>query len=107
MRFRDKIFEEDWKRIKPSTTQARLLALFHHLFGIISIGLIIIQSTISLNVFLFTVWVMIGVVTLIIDIMNGTLVKLSHEIIFLVIIIFATLISILLGDYRSMFFPIQ
>ena len=107
MRFRDKIFEEDWEIVKPSTTLTRLLALSHHLFGIISIALIVIQSAISLNVFLFTLWTMIGVVILIIDIMGGTSIKLSNEIIFLLIIIFATIISLILGDYNSMFFPIQ
>jgi hypothetical protein len=105
MRIRDKIFEEDWKKTELSTPGSSILVIAHLLFGVFAIGLIIIQSAFSFNVFIFSIWLIIGIIIVLTDIFRGRNIRLSSELGFGFFFILGTILSLLLGDVFSMFFP--
>ncbi len=105
MRFRDKVFEEDWKKKSIETQRISPLLIAHHLFGVVAIAIILLQSAISLNIYVFTIWLVIGLVILLIDFSRGNKLTLNGELIFGFFFIMGTALSLLLGDFTSMFFP--
>lgn len=105
MRIRDKIFEEDWRKTVISTPGSSILVLAHLLFGVFAIGLIIIQSAFSFNVFIFSIWLIIGIIIVLTDIFRGRNIRLNSELGFGFFFILGTILSLLLGDVYSMFFP--
>lgn len=105
MRFTDKVFEEDWEKKTLETQKFSPVLLAHHLFGIIAIGIILAQSALSLNIYVFTIWLIIGLIILLIDVSKGNKLDLSSELIFGFFFILGTALSLLLGNFASMFFP--
>jgi hypothetical protein len=105
MRIRDKIFEEDWKKTVVVTPGSSTLVVAHLLFGISAVAIIIIQSAISLNVFVFSIWLIFGIIILLIDIFRGRNIRLSSELGFGFLFVLGTILSLLLGNVYSMFFP--
>ena len=105
MRIRDKVFEEDWELTSLSDSGYSFIAGVHHLFGALAISLIIIQSAFSLNIYIFSIWLVLGVVILMTDLFKGTQIKLSSEVAFGLFFVFGTILSLLLANPNSMFFP--
>ena len=105
MRIRDKVFTEEWEKTTLSETGAPILALAHHLFGALALGIIVFQSAFSLNIYVFTIWLILGIVILLIDFIRGTSLSLGNELSFGVIFILGTVISLIVGNVNSMFFP--
>ncbi|MHA1199151.1 MAG: hypothetical protein ACTSQF_07360 [Candidatus Heimdallarchaeaceae archaeon] len=105
MRFRDKVFEDDWEKKTIETSKFSPILLAHHFFGVASIAIILLQSAISLNIYVFTIWLILGLIILILDITRGNKLTLSGELIFGFFFILGTALSLLLGDFTSMFFP--
>ena len=105
MRFRDKVFEEDWEKVKSETKRYPLILILHHVFGTAAIAIIILQSTLSLNIYVFTIWLILGLVTLLLDIFRGNKLALGSEMAFGFFFVFGTALSLLLGNINSMFFP--
>ena len=105
MRFTDKVFEEDWEKKTIEIQKFSPVLLAHHLFGIIAIGIILAQSALSLNIYVFTIWLIIGLIILLIDVSKGNKLDLSSELIFGFFFILGTALSLLLGNFASMFFP--
>jgi len=105
MRFRDKVFEDDWEKKEIKMQKFSFLILLHHLFGIAAITLILFQSALSLNIYVFTIWMIIGIIILFFDVTRGNKLTLNGELIFSFFFVFGTGLSILLGDFSSMFFP--
>ncbi len=105
MRIRDKVYEEDWELTSLTALGSTFIAGAHHLFGALAISLIVIQSAFSLNIYIFAIWLMLGVVILMTDLFKGTQIKLSSEVTFGLFFIFGTILSLLLAEPNSMFFP--
>ena len=105
MRIKDKVYEDDWKLTTLTATGSNLIAGAHHLFGALAIGLIVIQSAISLNIYIFAIWLVLGVVVLMTDLFRGAQVKLSSEVTFGFFFVFGVILSLLLANTGSMFFP--
>ena len=105
MRIRDKVFADDWKKKESEIQILSPIVLLHHLFGVVGIIIILFQSALSLNVYVFTIWMIIGILILLIDIARGSKITLTGELIFGFLFILGTGISLLLGDFTSMFFP--
>ncbi len=105
MRIRDKIYEEDWELTSLTALGSTFIAGAHHLFGALAISSIVIQSAFSLNIYIFAIWLVLGVVILITDFFKGTQIKLSSEIAFGLFFVFGTILSLLLANSNSMFFP--
>ncbi len=105
MRIRDKVFVEEWEQTTISDTAAPILAVAHHLFGALALGIIVLQSAISLNIYVFAMWLILGIVVLLIDFVRGTRLSLGNELSFGVILLLGTTISIITGNVNSMFFP--
>lgn len=105
MRIRDKVYEEDWELTSLTALGSTFIAGVHHLFGALAISLIVIQSAFSLNIYIFAIWLVLGVVILMTDLFKGTQMKLSSEVTFGLFFIFGTILSLLLADPNSMFFP--
>jgi hypothetical protein len=105
MRIRDKVFEFDWEKTKKPAPGSQIMIFCHHLFGIAAIAIIILQSVLSLNIYIFTIWLIIGVVNLMLDLIRGVDLNLRNELSFGFFFILGTVISILLANYNSMFFP--
>ncbi|GAH24818.1 unnamed protein product, partial [marine sediment metagenome] len=105
MRIRDKIYEEDWELTSLTALGSTFIAGAHHLFGALAISSIVIQSAFSLNIYIFAIWLVLGVVILMTDFFKGTQIKLSSEIAFGLFFVFGTILSLLLANSNSMFFP--
>ncbi len=105
MRIRDKVFEEDWELTSLTALGSTFIAGAHHLFGALAVSLIIVQSAFSLNIYIFAIWLVLGVVILMTDLFKGTQMKLSSEVTFGLFFIFGTILSLLLANPNSMFFP--
>ena len=105
MRIRDKIFEEDWKKTTLLTPGSSILVISHLLFGVLAIVLILIQSALSLNVYVFSIWSIFGIIIVLTDLFRGNNIKLTSEIGFGFFFILGTVLSLLLGNVYSMFFP--
>ncbi|MHA1218142.1 MAG: hypothetical protein ACTSSN_04005 [Candidatus Heimdallarchaeaceae archaeon] len=105
MRIRDKVFEADWKKTKKTAPGSQIMVFCHHLFGVIAIAIIILQSAISLNVYVFTIWLIIGIINLMIDLFRGGDLNLKNELSFGIFFILGTAFSLLLANVNSMFFP--
>ncbi len=105
MRLRDKVFEDDWEQATRETQRSSLVILAHHFFGIAAIAIIILQSAISLNIYIFTIWLVLGLIILLLDISRGNKLNLGNELAFGFFFIFGTAFSLLLGNFNSMFFP--
>lgn len=104
IRIRDKIYEEDWDQYAITAPGTSLLAFAHHLFGAIAISLIIIQSAFSLNVYIFSIWLILGIAIIMTDLFRGRNITLRSELAFGFFITFGTILSILLANVHSMFF---
>ena len=102
LRIRDKIFEEEWKKTVVSTPGSSILVIAHLLFGIFAIAIIIIQSAFSYNV---SIWLIFGLIIFLTDLFRGRDIKLSSELGFGFFFILGTVLSLLLGNIYSMFFP--
>ena len=105
MRIRDKVYEEDWELTSQTALGSTFIAGVHHLFGVLAISLIVIQSAFSMNIYIFAIWLVLGVVILLTDLFKGTQIKLSSEVTFGLFFIFGTILSLLLANPNSMFFP--
>lgn len=105
MRIKDKVYEEDWELTSLTALGSNFIAGAHHLFGALAISLIIVQSAFSLNIYIFAIWLVLGVVILMTDLLKGTQMKLSSEVTFGLFFIFGTILSLLLANPNSMFFP--
>ena len=105
MRIRDKVFVEEWEQTTVSDSSAPILALAHHLFGALALGIIVFQSAFSLNIYVFAIWLILGIIVLLIDFIRGTELSLGNELSFGVIFILGTIISLVIGNVNSMFFP--
>ncbi|MCG3221430.1 MAG: hypothetical protein H7641_08625 [Candidatus Heimdallarchaeota archaeon] len=105
MRIRDKIFEEEWKKTVVSTPGSSILVIAHLLFGLFAIAIIIIQSAFSFNVYIFSIWLIFGIIIFLTDLFRGRNIKLSSELGFGFFFILGTVLSLLLGNVYSMFFP--
>ena len=105
LRIRDKIFEEEWKKTVVSTPGSSILVVAHLLFGLFAIAIIIIQSAFSFNVYIFSIWLIFGLIIFLTDIFRGSNIKLSSELGFGFFFILGTVLSLLLGNVYSMFFP--
>ncbi|NPD89788.1 MAG: hypothetical protein HGN29_13835 [Asgard group archaeon] len=105
MRIRDRIFEEEWKKTVISTPGSSILVVAHLLFGIFATAIIIIQSAFSFNVYIFSIWLIFGLIILLTDLFRGRNIKLSSELGFGFFFILGTILSLLLGNVYSMFFP--
>ena len=105
MRIRDKMFEEDWEKTVVETPGSSILVVAHLLFGMFAIGIIVIQSALSFNVFVFSIWLIFGIIILLTDIFGGKNIKLSSELGFGFLFVLGTILSLLLGNVYSMFFP--
>lgn len=105
MRIRDKVYEEDWELTSQTALGSTFSAGVHHLFGALAISLIVIQSAFSMNIYIFAIWLVLGVVILLTDFFKGTQIKLSSEVTFGLFFIFGTILSLLLANPNSMFFP--
>ncbi len=105
MRIKDKVFEEDWKQTSLTSPGSTFIASTHHLFGALAISLIVIQSAFSLNIYIFAIWLVLGIVILMTDLIKGTQIKLSSEVAYGLFFVFGTILSLLLADLNSMFFP--
>ncbi|MHA1345300.1 MAG: hypothetical protein ACTSVO_02460 [Candidatus Heimdallarchaeaceae archaeon] len=105
MRIRDKVFEEDWELTSLADSGYSFIAGVHHIFGALAISLIIIQSAFSLNIYIFSIWLVLGVVILMTDLFKGTQIKLSSEVAFGLFFVFGIILSLLLANPNSMFFP--
>ncbi|MCK4896260.1 MAG: hypothetical protein KAS47_05585, partial [Candidatus Heimdallarchaeota archaeon] len=105
MRIRDKVYEEEWELTSLTALGSTFIAGAHHLFGALAISLIVIQSAFSLNIYIFAIWLVLGVVILMTDLFKGTQMKLSSEVTFGLFFIFGTILSLLLANPNSMFFP--
>jgi len=105
MRIRDKVFESDWEKTKKTAPGSQIMIFCHHLFGIAAIAVIILQSILSLNIYIFTTWLIIGVINLLLDLFRGGDLNLKNELSFGFFLILGTGISLLLANVNSMFFP--
>ena len=105
MRIRDRVFEEDWKKKVLVAPGSSIMILTHHLFGALAIGIIILQSAISLNVYIFSIWLILGIVIVLTDIFRGKEISLRTELSFGFFIVLGTIISLLIANPYSMFFP--
>ena len=105
MRIKDKVFEEDWELTSLTALGSTFIASTHHLFGALAISLIVIQSAFSLNIYIFAIWLVLGIIILMTDLIKGTQIKLSSEIAFGLFFVFGTILSLLLANPNSMFFP--
>jgi hypothetical protein len=105
MRIRDKIFEEEWKKTVVSTPGSSTLVVAHLLFGLFAIAIIIIQSAFSFNVYVFSIWLIFGIIIFLTDLFRGRNIKLSSELGFGFFFVLGTILSLLLGNVYSMFFP--
>ncbi len=105
MRIRDKVYEDDWKQTRKIAPGSQIMIFCHHLFGIAAIAVIILQSVLSLNIYIFTIWLIIGVINLMLDLVRGGDLNLRNELSFGFFFILGTGISLLLANVNSMFFP--
>jgi len=105
MRIRDRVFEEDWKKKILIAPGSSFMILAHHLFGAIAIGIVVLQSAISLNVYIFSIWLILGIVIVLTDIFRGKEISLRTELSFGLFIVIGTVISLLIANPYSMFFP--
>ncbi|MCE7741998.1 MAG: hypothetical protein GOP50_06025 [Candidatus Heimdallarchaeota archaeon] len=105
MRFRDRVFEDDWEKKTIETRTFSPILLAHHFFGVAAIAIILLQSAISLNIYVFTIWLILGLIILLLDLTRGNKLTLSSELIFGFFFILGTALSLLLGNFTSMFFP--
>ncbi len=104
MRITDTGFETDWDKETLLPKGAKILLFFHHCFSILALALIIYQSAISLNILLFTLWLIIALVMVFIDILSGQEIKLENEVGIGVLIVFGAGISVIIANADSMFF---
>ncbi len=105
MRIRDKVYVEDWKQTIITDPSSKIIAYAHHLFGALAIILIVIQSAITLNIFIFSLWLVLGIVILLLDIFGGNNVTLKGELGYGIMFVLGTVVSLMLGNVNSMFFP--
>jgi len=105
MRIRDKVYVEDWKQTIITDPSSKIIAYTHHLFGALAIILIIVQSAITLNIFVFSLWLILGIVILLLDLFGGNNVTLKGELGYGIMFVLGTVISLMLGNINSMFFP--
>ncbi len=104
MRKRDIGFEEDWKIETKDSKGLSLLLLFHHVFGLLALLVIILQSLLSLNIIPFAIWLIVLLITVIIDLSSAKSITFEKEIGFGFIIVIAILTSIVVANMESMFF---
>ncbi|MHA1396660.1 MAG: hypothetical protein ACTSSF_02955 [Candidatus Heimdallarchaeaceae archaeon] len=104
MRIRDSIYEKDWKRIISTVSGMNLVLASHHLFGVLALATIILQSAISLNIYIFVIWLVLSLVLLFMDLFRGTNLSLSFELGFGFFITFGTILSLLFANFNSIFF---
>ncbi len=105
MRIKDKVFEDDWKQTKKIASGSNTLVLVHLLFGVATIAIIIIQSALSINIYVFTVWLFVGLISLIFDVFRGNNITIKTESTFVFFLVIGTALSVILGNVNSMFFP--
>ena len=105
MRIRDKVYVEDWKQTIITDPSSRIIAYAHHLFGALAIILIVVQSAITLNIFVFSLWLVLGIAMLLLDVFGGNNVTLKSELGYGIMFVLGTVISLMLGNINSMFFP--
>ncbi|MHA2357724.1 MAG: hypothetical protein ACXABK_03015 [Candidatus Heimdallarchaeaceae archaeon] len=105
MRIRDRVFEEDWKKKILVAPGSSIMILAHHLFGALAIGIIVLQSAISLNVYIFSIWLILGIIIVLTDIFRGKEISLRTELSFGFFLVLGTIISLLIANPFSMFFP--
>ncbi|MFW9851454.1 MAG: hypothetical protein ACFFDS_00750 [Candidatus Thorarchaeota archaeon] len=105
MRIRDKVYVEDWKQTIITDPSSKIIAYAHHLFGALAIILIVVQSAITLNIFVFSLWLVLGIVIVLLDFFSANHVTLKGELGYGIMFVLGTVVSLMLGNVNSMFFP--
>lgn len=105
MRIRDKVYTEDWKQTIITDPSSNIIAYAHHLFGALATILIVVQSAITLNIFVFSLWLVLGVVVVLLDLFGGNRITMRGELGYGILFILGAVVSLMLGNVNSMFFP--
>jgi len=105
MRIRDKVYVEDWKQTIITDPSSNILKFAHHFFGALATIIIVVQSAVTLNIFVFSLWLVLGVIILLLDVFGGNSITLKGELGYGIMFVLGTAISLMLGNVNSMFFP--
>ena len=105
MRIKDKVYEEDWELTHVTAPGSTFLIGAHHILGTLALSLVIIQSALSLNIYIFAIWLVLAIIILLTDLFRGRKINLSSEVAFGAFFAIGTAVSLLLSNTNSMFFP--
>ncbi|UJG42977.1 MAG: hypothetical protein K9W46_11445 [Candidatus Heimdallarchaeum endolithica] len=104
VRIRDADFNANWNLELKKTRGFQIIQILHLLFGFIALLLVLIQSILSENVIIFTVWLSFAIILLLIDISHGSNIKIQDEMTFFGLVLLGTLFSMYFANIESMFF---
>ncbi|MHA1204068.1 MAG: hypothetical protein ACTSSL_03895 [Candidatus Heimdallarchaeaceae archaeon] len=104
VRIRDADFDANWNLEIKKTKGFQIIQILHLLFGFMALLLILVQSILSDNIIIFTVWMSFTIIILLIDISRGSNIKIQDEMAFFGLMLLGTLFSMYLANIKSMFF---